>query len=230
MKHILAPLCAAALFVASGAASAATYTFNFYGLGGDLGSSAAFSDSTGTYSLDAYAVNTESPGATLNQSLLGLGVDSGHWDSQQIDNRGDDEAIVFDLSQLFIPQSARLSLVSDGGWLSGPDAFQVWGSNDSSVLGCNDSGGLSCLTTGSTALQTGSGGGSGIFDILDVNLSGNGSFQYLIATVPGGSGDDYRIKQLTVAPIPLPAAGWMLLAGMGGLVALRRKKRRIPCS
>jgi opacity protein-like surface antigen len=27
------------------------------------------------------------------------------------------------------------------------------------------------------------------------------------------------------APIPLPAAGWMLLAGLGGLAALRRKQR-----
>ncbi|WP_254813781.1 VPLPA-CTERM sorting domain-containing protein [Rhodovulum sp. ES.010] len=26
------------------------------------------------------------------------------------------------------------------------------------------------------------------------------------------------------APIPLPAAGWMLLAGVGGLAAVRRRK------
>jgi hypothetical protein len=30
----------------------------------------------------------------------------------------------------------------------------------------------------------------------------------------------------TVAPIPLPAAGWMLLAGIGGLAAVRRKKAK----
>lgn len=29
----------------------------------------------------------------------------------------------------------------------------------------------------------------------------------------------------TVAPVPLPAAGWMLLAGFGGLTAMRRRKK-----
>jgi hypothetical protein len=29
----------------------------------------------------------------------------------------------------------------------------------------------------------------------------------------------------TVAPIPLPAAGWMLLAGIGGLAAMRRRRK-----
>lgn len=30
----------------------------------------------------------------------------------------------------------------------------------------------------------------------------------------------------TVAPIPLPAAGWLMIAGIGGLAALRRRKAR----
>jgi hypothetical protein len=41
--------------------------------------------------------------------------------------------------------------------------------------------------------------------------------------VPTNS-DQIRVSGLTVAPIPLPAAGWLLLAGVGGLVAMRRKK------
>jgi hypothetical protein len=28
-----------------------------------------------------------------------------------------------------------------------------------------------------------------------------------------------------ISPVPLPAAGWMLLAGVGGLVALRRRAK-----
>jgi hypothetical protein len=28
-----------------------------------------------------------------------------------------------------------------------------------------------------------------------------------------------------VAPVPLPAAGWMLLAGLGGMAALRRRQK-----
>lgn len=30
----------------------------------------------------------------------------------------------------------------------------------------------------------------------------------------------------TMAPIPLPAAGWLMLAGLGGLVAVRRRRRK----
>jgi len=37
-------------------------------------------------------------------------------------------------------------------------------------------------------------------------------------------GATYDIEIAAVAPIPLPAAGWMLLAGLGGLVALRRRQ------
>jgi hypothetical protein len=29
----------------------------------------------------------------------------------------------------------------------------------------------------------------------------------------------------TISPVPLPAAGWMLLAGLGGIVALRRRAK-----
>ncbi|MEX0281268.1 MAG: VPLPA-CTERM sorting domain-containing protein [Arenibacterium sp.] len=34
----------------------------------------------------------------------------------------------------------------------------------------------------------------------------------------------FRITE-TVAPVPLPAAGWLLLGGIGGLAAMRRRKR-----
>lgn len=40
--------------------------------------------------------------------------------------------------------------------------------------------------------------------------------------------DKFRLKRAKVekmAPIPLPAAGWMLLAGLGGLAAMRRRKK-----
>lgn len=39
-------------------------------------------------------------------------------------------------------------------------------------------------------------------------------------------GDRFRIASIDydIAPIPLPAAGWMLLAGLGGLYAVKRRK------
>ena len=41
-----------------------------------------------------------------------------------------------------------------------------------------------------------------------------------IATLVG------RFKAETLAPVPLPAAGWLLLAGVGGLAAVKRRRSR----
>ena len=38
------------------------------------------------------------------------------------------------------------------------------------------------------------------------------------------SNDEWVLKKIKVEVIPLPAAGWMLLAGVGGLIALGRRK------
>lgn len=43
------------------------------------------------------------------------------------------------------------------------------------------------------------------------NLSGNGAVNYAF----------------TVSAVPLPAAGWMLLAGLGGIAAMRRRKASV---
>lgn len=37
--------------------------------------------------------------------------------------------------------------------------------------------------------------------------------------------DDFRVSSLTVAAVPLPAAGWLMLAGLGGLAATRRRRK-----
>lgn len=41
-----------------------------------------------------------------------------------------------------------------------------------------------------------------------------------------GNYDAFKVRsiELHVAPIPLPAAGWLMLAGIGGLAAVRRKR------
>ncbi|MEP6017757.1 MAG: VPLPA-CTERM sorting domain-containing protein [Paracoccaceae bacterium] len=49
-----------------------------------------------------------------------------------------------------------------------------------------------------------------------VDFGGTNTSEFLIAEV--GS------NPANVPPVPLPAAGWMLLAGLGGLIGMRRKK------
>lgn len=46
-----------------------------------------------------------------------------------------------------------------------------------------------------------------------------------IQHVSGSTTEFASFEASTVAPIPLPAAGWLLLGGLGGLAAMRRKKR-----
>jgi hypothetical protein len=38
-------------------------------------------------------------------------------------------------------------------------------------------------------------------------------------------GDGFGIDTITVSSVPLPAAGWLMIAGLGGLAAMRRRKR-----
>ena len=59
-----------------------------------------------------------------------------------------------------------------------------------------------------------------VFNLASFGLTGD----WFGAGAPN-SKSSYRISSITVASVPVPAAGLMLLAGLGGLSALRRKRR-----
>ncbi|TNF64832.1 MAG: VPLPA-CTERM sorting domain-containing protein [Rhodobacteraceae bacterium] len=46
-------------------------------------------------------------------------------------------------------------------------------------------------------------------------------------TMTNGRNDGFGIDSVgvAVAPVPLPAAGWLMIAGLGGLAALRRRRK-----
>lgn len=74
---------------------------------------------------------------------------------------------------------------------------------------------------------------SDIFNpILGSNELDEGIFQFepdFIGTTFGigavGSLDNFRVARLKLTAVPLPAAGWMLLAGVGGLAAMKRRRK-----
>lgn len=69
---------------------------------------------------------------------------------------------------------------------------------------------------------------TGIGSLTDLDFMSGEMFAVLIE--PSGALSDRTevgfsiLAEAAPAPIPLPAAGWMLLAGVGGLAVLRRKR------
>ncbi|MCZ0811257.1 MAG: VPLPA-CTERM sorting domain-containing protein [Pseudomonadota bacterium] len=62
-----------------------------------------------------------------------------------------------------------------------------------------------------------------VFEV-EVGADGNGYFNYTVDPKQGGSVSHATLYGIPTAPIPLPAAGWLLLCGIGGLAALKRSK------
>ncbi|MBG6178688.1 hypothetical protein IWQ55_006516 [Labrenzia sp. EL_208] len=51
------------------------------------------------------------------------------------------------------------------------------------------------------------------------------NFEFDTVKFTNGANPAFEYANVSATPVPLPAAGWMLLAGVGGLVAMRRRRK-----
>lgn len=211
----------------SAPASAASLIFDFAGPAYPIlapVTSDTFADTGATASVTATAINTEGPNAFLSRDGNGLGVFALDMGGGNLDNVNNDEAIVFDFGTPFNLVGATIQIAATENAPFFSSTYQFWGTDNSGVLGCGNAGGLSCITGISTLLASGT---ATVFDNPVSFLSAQPDFfRYIVATVPTGAADAYRVRSLTVAPIPLPAAGWLLLGATAGLGLMARRRRR----
>lgn len=229
--RILTTSIVAAVVMAGASAQAATYDFKAAAnAGGGIGESAYTSfDTTSAFAGPGLTITAGdedfdgTPYVYFDNGNAGIGVcndlnaagdasvDTATNGSSNLCNPSGDDGIT--TSGEFLTFTAQSSMTIDGIWInSNHDNASIWdtvwliaGETYSNLLGSFVDDSLS---------QDGD-----IFIDLGGFFLAAGDF----FTVKGTSGANSYISGLAVTPVPLPAAGWLLIAGLGGLAAMRRK-------
>lgn len=195
MNLLKTTVAAATLAIAAGSASAATFNF-----GGSSGATSSKSFTVDGITAVATAFREGPLGflqfvGNVTQNASGLGV------SSFPDTSGDiDGFILKDTLVLTFDQLVSFSLATFGA-VDRQDDWDIYVDNGSGnwVQVAND--------------------------ITDNPFNFNGGTVKRIAFGADGGDDDFRLSSVQVSAVPLPAGGWLLIAGIGGLVALRRKRK-----
>ncbi len=141
-------------------------------------------------------------------------IDGGAADGEQASNvnvvanpNDPDEMVIFD----FGTEEVLLSSIT----------FSLMGSDDDFDLAIFDGGSTATPASYSADVNFGADGRNGWYTYTF-------SAPVLVGTLFGigadGASDEFLIASIEVSAVPLPAAGWMLLAGIAGLFGMKRRK------
>ncbi|NRB00624.1 MAG: VPLPA-CTERM sorting domain-containing protein [Rhodobacteraceae bacterium] len=85
-------------------------------------------------------------------------------------------------------------------------------------------GGVEAEIVSVTNLGADAGGNNSQWKI-DFDFEEDGPFAFLRVRNPSGPGDKFDIDAIGVTAVPLPATGLMLIAGLGGIAAMKRRRK-----
>lgn len=232
MKKMNLLLASAAVVMMAGSASAATLTFNggseiaslpsgFGPLRDANGAVATPSNLTAPLTAftnadnssgDGLLASTTEEGADIRITLTYLGFEAGNFNRGGIVGAGPDggvfrsttsvtgDSYTFDIAGSSIGTAIDLFFRTDGLFSQGCNSIRNGVYNTNQGSGCK-------LAFSDTFGEN---------DNMTYAMFGDGA---------GDSDLDDLVFQVSVASVPLPAAGWFLLAGLGGMAAMRRKQK-----
>lgn len=198
-NHFGKLVAASAFAVSAGAASAATYNYDYTGSETNAGGPALSCEVSGILN----------SGCAVTYNDAGLGV-NGVPDTApgQIDG-----------FPLYSGESLKLEFGTQKIWNS--ISFGHWDHNDDVELAW-DGGSASWGPGESETFDLGGAQSS----FLTVSASGAPCTSWFLCQSPDGLGNDnFTVASIDVSAVPLPAAGWMLLASIGGIAAMKRRKK-----
>jgi hypothetical protein len=218
---VLAVVAAGGIVAMASQASAVTTTFDFTNLGNDLEWPGALEFTQDGITVTVDAKSYEDPGAVgsalvenSTSPFTGIGIASGFglYVTYLFDNDVRIDGWVNELVSFAFNKNVVVNSITFGSVENG-SAFDLF---------VSDAGVLEFASSGDVISPTALGFTS---DLFGVGASYDRCLRSVLFVCKDIEQAAFKITSLTVSEVPLPAAGWMLIAGVGGIAAMKRRRK-----